>query len=169
MKYLLNLLFILFLFGCSPQSEELPSSTEPPLTDDSADEPINQLVPDVLVTPEFIEAELEKGPIDPFQETIELTILNRSEYEITTGEYYKLDYHDGENWVEVPLEGAFRDIGINIPPNRRHTFDKTFIPFDAANPSGRYRLRKEFTLQNSEIVSFEIGLEFFVGEESTIR
>lgn len=173
MKYLLNFLFIIFLFGCSPLSEELPSSTEPSFTDDSADEPveepINQELPDVLVTPEFIDVELQEDPIDPFQETIELTIVNRSEYELTTGEYYKLDYHDGKNWVEVPMDAVFQDIGISIPPNRRHTFEKTFFPFDTADPSGRYRLRKEFTLQSPDISNFEIGVEFFVEEESTIR
>lgn len=114
--------------------------------------------PDFIPNPPFIEIVEEIGTVDRYQESIRVEIYNHLIYELMTGEDYRIEYFDGNKWIENTAGDesgpvAFAEVGLIIPENSTYSFGADLRPGEQGRTPGRYRLIKEFGL-------FRLAIEF---------
>lgn len=111
-------------------------------------EVVEEVIPAEIDNPEFVEIDPEDLTVSPETESISFTITNNhEENDLNGGEYYRLEYHDGENWEEITPVDAFIDIGYVLEPGDSHEFSHQVLAEDeSALEEGNYRIRKDFYL-----------------------
>jgi len=71
-----------------------------------------------------------------------VTIFNNSEYELTTGHHYRIEFYDGYDWWWIFSDSPFTDEGLVILPNDSITLTKNLYFTVGTLSSGQYRIRK---------------------------
>ena len=137
-------------------------------------EVVEEVIPDQISQPDFVEVEPGELTVPPETESVTFTVTNHhEEHELFGGEYYRLEFRDGETWEEITPVEAFIDIGYSLEPGGSHEFThQTLAEDDHTLEEGRYRIRKEFYLVTGteNIISddaeqVEIAFEFEVRNE----
>lgn len=133
-----------------------------------------EVIPDTLDNLEFVEIELQELTVSPETESVTFTVTNyHNANELHGGEYYRLEYYDGETWEEITPVDAFIDIGYVLEPEDSHEFTHQVLAQDENElTEGNYHIRKEFYLVDGteNIISddaeeIEIVVEFEVVDE----
>lgn len=114
------------------------------------------------------------SPVD----SIVVEMVNTSDKEATFGEWFRLEYQKGSQWVKVPyndiiqrqidggVEMIFNDVGYIIPPHESQTYANPTRVYNEKITPGRYRLSKKFSYppyptekSDTAYVEFEIYLK----------
>ncbi len=109
---------------------------------DSKPTPISEIV-DSIVKPSDITLRPDKHSFPANSKSASFTLTNDSENNISFGEYYIVGYRgeDGK-WYRLPHPGMWNDIGIELKPTGKYTFEAALTPLLNNNQPGVYRLYK---------------------------
>lgn len=107
-------------------------------------EVVEEVIPDEIENPESVSIDPEELIFTP--ETDAVT-NNYEEYNLNGGEYYRLEYYDGENREEITPVDEFIDIGHTLETGDSHEFTHQVLMEEQQElVEGNYRIRKEFWL-----------------------
>ena len=117
---------------------------------DSKPTPISELVESVV--------EINKVKLLPDEpsfavnsKSASFTLTNESESNICFGEYYLIGYKGNDGlWYRLPNPGMWHDIGIELKPTGKHTFEAALTPSLNNNPPGVYRLYKSIRFEGEK-------------------
>ena len=109
---------------------------------DSKPTPISELVDSIMVLSN-ITLLPDKPSFPANSKYASFTLINDSENNIYFGEYYIVGYRgeDGK-WYRLPHPGIWNDIGIELKPTGKYTFEAALTPLLNNNQPGVYRLYK---------------------------
>lgn len=102
-------------------------------------------------------------------DSLEVVLENDSDLTLSMGRQYYVEYSEnGDSWTQITIPLFFTDDIVMIEAFDEHVFSMLLIPEgdseDMVRPeyeSGRYRLRKEFSMgENTTINENEISVEF---------
>ncbi|MCC5895934.1 MAG: hypothetical protein JJU16_10760 [Alkalibacterium sp.] len=102
-------------------------------------------------------------------DSIGVTLENDTDQTLSMGRYYHVEYSNNEDsWTPIDIPVAFTDDMVMVEPGDEHAFNMLLLPEgdgeDGSMPeyeSGRYRLRKEFSIGDvNAIDGYEISVEF---------
>ena len=117
---------------------------------DSKPTPISELV-DSVVELDNIMLQPDKHSFSVNSKTASFTLINESENDISFGEYYLIGYKGNDGlWYRLPNPGMFNDIGIELKPTGKHTFEAALTPSLNNNQPGVYRLYKSVRLEGKK-------------------
>lgn len=117
---------------------------------DSKPTPISEIV-DSIIKPSNITLRPDKPSFPANSKFASFTLTNESENNINFGEYYIVGYKgkDGK-WYRLPNPGMYNDIGIELKPTGKHTFDASLTPLLNNNQPGVYRLYKSIRFEGEK-------------------
>ncbi|MDE5793160.1 MAG: hypothetical protein K2I08_00385 [Muribaculaceae bacterium] len=117
---------------------------------DAKPTPISEIV-DSIIKPDNITLRPDKPSFPTNSEYATFTITNESEKNINFEEYYVVGYRgkDGK-WYRLPNPGMFNDIGIELKPTGKYTFDASLTPLLNNNQPGAYRLYKSIRFEGEK-------------------
>jgi uncharacterized protein YcfL len=97
-------------------------------------------------------------------DTIQVSIVNNTSSEVTTGEYYDIEKYeektDNAGWQKIPLELAFIDIAYILQPGDSRDFKITLHPESYGYEPGRYRVsKKAYTEEKNYELFFNFELK----------
>lgn len=90
-------------------------------------------------------------------DTIKVSIINNTNQETTTGEYYTIEKYDGEAWQQVPLELAFIDIAYILRAGESREFNIFLHPEMHKYEAGKYRVAKNASTESN---NYKLYYEF---------
>lgn len=109
---------------------------------DSKPTPISEIV-DSIINPSNISLLPDNPSFSANSKYASFTLTNDSENNISFGENYIVGYRgeDGK-WYRLPHTGMWNDIGIELKPTGKYTFEAALTPLLNNNQPGVYRLYK---------------------------
>ena len=117
---------------------------------DSKPTPISELV-DTVVALDNVKLLPDKPSFSVNSKTASFTLTNESEKNINFGEYYLIGYKENDGlWYRLPHPGMWHDIGIELKPTGKHTFDANLTPSLNNNKPGDYRLYKSIRFEGEK-------------------
>lgn len=117
---------------------------------DSKPTPISELV-DTLVELENVKLQPDRPSFSVNSKFATFTLSNESENNILFGEYYLIGYKGDDGlWYRLPNPGMWQDIGIELKPTGKHTFDAALTPRLNNNQPGVYRLYKQIRYEGEK-------------------
>ena len=95
-----------------------------------------------------------------------VTIFNNSEYELTTGHHFFIEFFDGYDWWWIFSDNPFTDEGLVIQSNDSITLNKNLYFTVGALPPGQYRVWKsvfrDIDIPITEYYLHDLVAEFYV-------
>lgn len=93
-----------------------------------------------------IRMELQDSLFNIYPDTLQMNIINNSDYKLLTDNKYSMKYLESGNWKSISqLEHMiWTDVEIPVEPQASRVFDA--VLFIRNLPPGRYRVEKEFSL-----------------------
>ena len=100
---------------------------------------------------------------------IEVRWHNETDYEVTYGASYTIEYYDGEEWKNITIADVeFIEIAYLLRPHSESGETYTTKYFDVSR-EGKYRLRTEFNISDESYTgSRVITLEFRLSEQPNV-
>lgn len=89
---------------------------------------------------------------------INAILSNRSQRVVEFGAHYSIAHEEDGKWKVLPLDYAFVDVGISMPPNDDHSFTIDLLPDFLGNAPGRYRVYTDVTLRKEITIMAEFRL-----------
>lgn len=89
---------------------------------------------------------------------INAILSNRSQRVVEFGAHYRIAHEEDGKWKVLPLDYAFVDVGISMPPNDDHSFTIDLSPDFLGNAPGRYRVYTDVTLRKEITMMAEFCL-----------
>lgn len=85
-----------------------------------------------------------------------IVIKNDTEYEGLTGEMFWLEYHDGSNWINIPMkeDHSFPETGYLVEARSELQIISSLDTFDIQNDLGRYRIKKIIEINGAKYELF---------------
>lgn len=117
---------------------------------DAKPTPISEIV-DSIVKPSNIMLRPDKPSFPANSKFVTFTLTNESENNISFGENYIVGYKGEEGkWYRLPNPGMWNDIGIELLPTGKHSFDASLTPLLNNNQPGVYRLYKQIRFEGEK-------------------
>lgn len=117
---------------------------------DSKPTPISELV-DSVVEPNNVKLLPNKPSFTTNSKYATFTLTNESENNICLGEYYLIGYKGNDGlWYRLPRPGMCDDIGIELKPTGKYTFEANLTPSLNNNQPGVYRLYKQMRFEGEK-------------------
>ncbi|MDE7420885.1 MAG: hypothetical protein K2N35_11825 [Muribaculaceae bacterium] len=117
---------------------------------DSKPTPISELV-DSVVELDNVKLLPDRHSFSVNSKTASFTLTNESENDISFGEYYLIGYKGNDGlWYRLPNPGMWHDIGIELKPTGKYTFDASLTPLLNNNQPGAYRLYKSIRFEGEK-------------------
>lgn len=83
-------------------------------------------------------------------EKINVKITNNTEAEGLTGEYFYMEYYNGNDWEKVPLNSFFNSIGYPIEASQTRNLIVNIQPDTYQYKSGKYRIFKTISVNKKD-------------------
>lgn len=134
-NFLLNIILILvFLFSCNQMNTD---KTENPTGKEQKSDTTNRTVKLSLEFTDLKSSEL--------LDVIKVTMTNHTNDTITTGEHFRIENFEQNEWVDfTPKDIAFHDIGYILKPDSQKVFSKRLFKNQIIYNPGKYRIVKYY-------------------------
>lgn len=84
--------------------------------------------------------------------SVNVTITNNSNFDIISGEAYTLKEFNGKQWVEIPLNIGWKDLGIIIKSGESHDFCYNLSSIVNFDSNVTYRIEKQAYMDQKEYI-----------------
>lgn len=148
-KFILLIISTMFLMSCNqPKNriEEKKISTQA------------QIETDLIKKSLYITVEPNLFKLSLIPDTVKVEMKNNTKDTITTGEYYRIEHFEGDQWFEVSPEQTFVDIGFSLHEGDSKFFEVKLLKERIEYEVGKYRIVKHYSKPNYQETKEEFNV-----------
>lgn len=141
-------------YSANPSHTPAPSVNKPDV--DSGSSEGNDYNYDFSTIHDFSDVPMEAQYVSE-ENILFLKISNNSGTDISTSEYFELEFYDGRQWIPVDFKGnpCFADVLLVIKNGTDYTQSINMRNYFASLEKGRYRISKQISAANKGIIQTE--------------